>query len=474
MVLVPDATVLIQDAPPPVTALNDTGTKFLIGLSARGKVAGPVTPDDALHSYDEWIAANGAAQSYNLNEARTVKRFFDEGGSRLFFSRIVGPAAAVATGTGTQWTVAAKGPGSSYNTIKLGVASGIATVKDGSTVLETSPPLATVADLQAWTTAYSDYVIATPSLSAAIADQADVTLSGGSPTDDRTNITDTQRQTAIDRFGKDLGPGQVGAAGDSRSQMHAVLAAHAVTFNRIALCDPPDTATASTIAALGTTIRALGRETARHCALLGDWLSVPGEAAGTPVLIPPSGIFAGLCARNDAQGNPNHSIAEAASYSRTALSVHYSRSAADLQAFANAGVIPFVSDGGLIMPNDDITPVDPSVDEEWWELSTNRFFMRVIQDLRALAKAYMFRPVTGTVDYAGYEGAVRGYLSQWMNVALFGDTPADAYRADAGSSVNTAETIRQKKLRVALSLHAALNVRNAEVLLSNIPIGEAL
>jgi hypothetical protein len=82
--------------------------------------------------------------------------------------------------------------------------------------------------------------------------------------------------------------------------------------------------------------------------------------------------------------------------------------------------------------------------------------------------------VTGSVDYAGYEGAVRGYLSQWMNVALFGDTPADAYRVDAGPSVNTATTIAAKKLRVSLSLHAALNVRNAEVLLSNIPIGEAL
>lgn len=474
MVLVPDATVLIQDAPPPVTALNDTGTKFMVGLSDRGRATGNVKPEDACHSYAEWLAQNGAVQSYNANEAAAAQRHFDEGGSRLYFSRKVGPSATFAQVTATQFTAKGKGPGAGYAGYKVGVTSGVASVKDSTgAVKEQSPPLATVADLQTWATTYSALVDITPSTSAALANQADVTLAGGS--DDRTNITDTQIQAAVDRFGKDLGPGQIDACGDGRSQMHAILGAHALAFNRMALCDPPDTATAATITALGLAIRTLGRDVARHCIVLGDWLTVPGATPGTTQSVPPSAIYSGLCARNDALGNPNVSIAGPASYSRTALGVHYSRSAADLQAFADAGVIPFIVDGGLVQPYDDITPVDSTVDPEWWEASTNRFFMRVIQDVRGIAKAFMWNPVTGSVDYAAYAGAVSGYLAgNWLGIALYGDSAQDAFRVDAGPSVNTPQTIAAKKLRVALSLHAAPNVRNADVLISNIPIGEAL
>lgn len=474
MVLVPDSTVSTQDLPPSVAALNDTGTKFLFGLAERGKTSGLIGPDDALHSYQEWLDAYGPVAAYNANEAQCVRRHFDEDGAVLYFSRKAGPAAAAATGTATQFTIKAKGPGASYSTIKIGVASGVATVKDGTTVKEVSTTLSTVADLQSWCAAFSDLVDITPTTTGALADQADVTLSGGSPTDDRTNITDTQSQAAIDRFGKNLGPGQLCSAGDGRAQIHAIQAAHALANNRIAICDPPDTATAATIAALGTAIRALGKDLARHCALLGDWLIVSGDAPGTQALVPPSAIYSGLCARIDATGNPNQSVAGPAAFSRTAKAVHYTRSDADLQTFANAGVIPFIADAGVIMPYDDITPVDSTAYPQWWEVSTNRFWMRVTADIKALGKAFMWQANTGSVDYAALQGAATVELSRWRGLALYEDGTNIPYSVDTGPTVNTTATINAKKIRFAIGMVVAPCVRNAEAIMTNVLIGEAL
>lgn len=481
MVLVPDNTTTTQDLPPAVSSLVNTGAKFLVGLAERGRVSGPLDSDkDATHSYQEWAQRYGTVANYNSLEAQSVRRHFDEGGSVLYFSRFVGPAAAFATGSATQFTARAKGPGGSYASIRVGVASGVATIKDGSSVVETSPPLTTVGDLQSWASAFSDLVDLTPSVSAttALADQSDIALSGGSPTDDRTNITDAQRQAALDRFGAGLGAGQVAAAGDSRTQMHVMLANHSVLRDRIALCDAPDTATASTITALAAALRALGTQVARRCYLLADWLTVPGDAPGTQTLVPPSAIFSGLCARIDAMGNPNRSVAGPAAASRTATGVHFTRTDADLQAFADAGVVPFRVESGQVMPYDDITPVDSSKDPQWWEGSTNRFWMRVGWDVRGIGKAYQWRPNTGTVDYAGYQGAVTTYLSRWVDIALYRDDNNPVpFVANTGPSVNTSGpngTINQKKLRIALGMVVAPNVRNTEAIMSNATVGTVL
>lgn len=476
MVLVPDATVTIQDAPPPAATLTDTGTGFMIGFADRGPVTGQVKPEDAVHSLGEWAAKHGALQSYNGNEYAAVEGFFAEGGSRLFYSRYAGPgavkASAAVPASSSKFTFTAKGPGAGYNTIKVGVASSVITVKDGATIVEVSPALATLADAQSWATNFSKYGDITPLTTGALADSADITLASGA--DDRTNVTDTERLAAINRFGRDLGPGQIAAPGDTRTAMHAILAAHALALVRRAICDCPDSATASTAAAPGPVARALGRDLARQCHMLGDWLPVPGTTPGTTRISPPSGIYMGLCARNDAVRNPGVAIAGPASYSRFALGTHYQRSGADLQTFADNGIIPFVVDG-TVQPYDDITPIDKSIDPEWWAASGNRMVMRIVQDARAIAKAFMWNQVAGTADFVGYAGALTGMLSRWRNdKALYGDSPAESFRVETGPSVNTPTTIADKKLRAQLSLHISPNVRNADVIITNTPLTEAL
>jgi hypothetical protein len=473
------ATVTIQDAAPPPSTLIDTGTAFMIGLADRGTVAsaGPLKASDAVTSLGEWITKSGALQSYNGNEYAAVQAFFAEGGTRLFYSRYVGPSAVKASGavpaSGSQFTAVAKAPGAWGNNLKVGVTSSVITVKDGTTVVEVSPTLTSVADAQSWATTYSTYIDITPIGSGALNNSADVTLASGA--DDRTNVTDTERQAALDRFGKDLGPGQVLAPGDTRTAMHQKLAQHALDRNRFALGDCPDSATAATAAAPGATARALGRDLARHIQLLGDWLIAPGINVGTTRIIPPSGVHAGLCARVDATGHPNQAVAGRAAYSRFALGVHYARTDTDRQTFADNGVTPYLVDDAVVQPFDDITPVDPNTDPEWLEASSNRFVMRVIQDALAVAKAFMFTPVSGAVDFGAYGGALSAMLLGWKTErALYGDTPADAFRVETGPAVNTPTTISAKKLRAALSLKVSPNVRNAEVLITNTPLTESL
>jgi hypothetical protein len=215
----------------------------MVGLADRGVVTGPITADLAVTSLADFTAKYGARQSYSvLYDA--VEAFFAEGGNRVFISRFAGPAAVKASarrpGAGTKFTATAKSVGAWGNNLTVGVAGGVITVYENGTAVETSPVQADVTAAQAWSTG-SRYIDITPVGSGALTDTAPVALTGGA--DDRVNATDTQRQAALDRFAKALGPGQVLMPGDTRTQAHQMLAAHANANNRFALLDAPDTAT---------------------------------------------------------------------------------------------------------------------------------------------------------------------------------------------------------------------------------------
>jgi hypothetical protein len=223
--VLPGPDVQIIDAIAGSGGAVGTDTAFMVGLADRGVVTGPLTPADALASVSEWETKFGAQQSYNATEHAAVEAFFAEGGSRLYYGRYAGPAAAKAQASvptvSPKFTAVAKSVGAWANTVTVTVASGVITVREGATVVETSPALADVTAAQAWSTG-SRYIDITPVGTGALTDSAAVTLAGGA--DDRTNATDTQRQAALDRFSKALGPGQVSMPGDTRIQAHTMLA----------------------------------------------------------------------------------------------------------------------------------------------------------------------------------------------------------------------------------------------------------
>jgi hypothetical protein len=474
----PGATVTIVDAPPPPAPASDTGTAFIVGFSDRGTTGtAAIKPTDVVTSKGDFDARYGTRQSYNGPEYDAMEAFFAEGGSRLFWSRKVGPAAVKASAgvpTATpKFTATAKGPGASYNTITVGVASGVITVYDSGVQKEQSPALADVTAAQLWAAASSNLIDITPVGTGALTDSAPVALTAGA--DDRVNTTDVQVQAALDRLGSDLGPGQVALPGDGRQAAYTMIATHARDRNRFAVGDAPDTTTYTNVTALAASTRALGRELARHIVILDPWLTAPGTAPGTTRTIPPSGVWMGLAANSDASGNPNSAVAGIRHISGFASAVKYNRTDAERDALATAGVTVFRQIGTSVMPYDDVTPVDGSIEPEWLGAGTNRLVMRIVADALSIANAHMFESVSNSDVLAGFNGDLKGMLRGWWSLgALYGDTPEDAYRVETGSTVNTPATLAAKQLKAALSLKVAPNARYVIVNVTNQGLTEVL
>jgi hypothetical protein len=406
-----------------------------------------------------------------------VEAFFAEGGARLFISRFAGPAATKASApvpaTATKFTATAKSVGAWGNNLTVAVAGGVITVSESGTVVETSPVQADVVSAQAWSTG-SRYVDITPVGTGALTDTTAVALTGGA--DDRTNVTDTQRQAALDRLSKTLGPGQVLMPGDTRDQAHSMLAAHALANNRFALLDAPDTTTASTITASAAVVRALGRDQARHCQMLTPWLIAPGVTVGTTRAIPPSAVQAGLYARVDATGNPNLAAAGGVrGISRFATSVKSTFSDTDRSTLADAGVTVIVASDQGPQTYDDVTLVDQTVDPEWLGAANNREVMALVTDLGTVAAAHMFGENQGAVDVDAFNGDCKGVcIAHKLRGSLFGDTPADAVRVETGPPINTAGTAQQRKLGVAVGVKLSPSNRQVSIQLTNTPLTQAL
>lgn len=478
----PGATVELVDSAPPVASLTDTGTAFVIGLADRGPLVGQLTASDVVNSLGEWEAAYGERQSYNGPVYDAVEAFFTEGGGQLYFARYAGPTPVKATITvpssSAQYNVVAKSEGAWGNNLTFTMTSGVGLVKESGTTVETTPTLATVGDLIDWATDTSEYVDVTAiaALSASLTNSAARTLATGA--DDRTNATDTQRDTALDRFGSDLGPGSVFAPGLTTATVHQLVAEHARDHNRFGYGDAPDSATAATVAAAGTTIRALGTDVARHIQILDPWLIGPGTTAGTTRTVPPSGVQAGIAARNDASSlNPNRASAGRNAISRFALDVAYARSDTDRETLADAGVTVIVNKGGIVQTYDDVTPVNPTTDPEWLGAAGGRFVMRVVADALAIADGHMFGSVAGPADLAAFAGDLRGMLAGWFAIgALYSadGTAAGAFRVETGAAVNTPTTLAARQLRAALALKIAPNAREVVIQITNTPINSAL
>ncbi|MEJ7824910.1 MAG: hypothetical protein WKF48_05750 [Solirubrobacteraceae bacterium] len=476
--MLPGPIVEIVDGAPAAATLTDTGTRFTAGLAHKGATTGQLTAADAVHSLAEWITKYGARQVYNGPEYDSADAFFSEGGTRMYFSRIAGPAAvrasAAVPAASSKFTATAKGPGTYANGYTVAVASGVVTVRDaGGVILEVSPALADTAAAQTWASETGQHIDITPLAAGALTDSVAVTLAAGA--DDRTNITDIQRQAALDRLGKDLGPGNVDLAGDSRSAAHTMLAQHALDRNRFAYADAPDTATAATVIAAGLAIRALGRDRARHIQLLDNWLVAGGTTAGTTRTVPPSGVQAGMAARSDARGNPNRAVAGRNGYSGFAIALKHPRTDADRGLLADAGVTVYTTEGSRVQCYDDLTPVDPVLEPEWLGAAANRFVMRVVADALEIANAHMFGSVSGPVDLVAFNGDLKGMLADWYALgALYGATPGEAYRVETGPAINTPATLQARQLRAALALKISPNARQVVINITNTPLTAAL
>jgi hypothetical protein len=473
----PGVNISIKDVPPASAAPTDTGVWFVVGTSDSG----PLTPQ-LIQGINDFIRIYGARQTYSyLYDALDV--YFREGGRRAWVSRVVGPAATVATKTlldasaGVSLNVAAIGPGVYAQQYKVGVVAGSAggtfqiQITDlAGTVLEQSGDLTTQADAIAWS-AYSQYVRITLGATALVpAVVAPAAFTGGA--DDRANATDTEWLAALSMFSKELGPGQVSMPGRTTDTAHTQLLSHAAANNRVAVLDAPDTATVSTLTAAATAARTNGR----FGGIFAPWIKVPGVVQNTQRSVPPSAMNAGLMARNDVSLNPNVASAGARGVSSYAVDVTQTWTDAQRQTLNDAGVNVAIARAGTVRNYGFRSLANPASDPSWTGLQAARTVMAFFAQADTILEQFMFDDIDGQGKLLA---RVTGQLINLANEfyladALFGATPGEAYAVVCDASNNTPLTIQNKELHAAVQLKVSEFAEAVYLDIVKIPVSQSI
>lgn len=271
-----------------------SGTYFVVGQAERG----PADAAQLVTNLAEFVTYFGGLTTYGALYD-DVAMFFQEGGSRAYVTRVVGPAATIgalaaplddrAVAPVSTLSVAASSPGAWSSTISISVVAGAGTntfrikVFRSGVLVEDFPNLGSPAEAVSRINARSAYIRLTNLASATAAPNNNpavvgpLTLAAG--TDDRASIVAAGYVSALARFGKDYGDGAVAIPGIG-SAVHAGLIAHADAFNRIALL------TAAQATDLTTLISYAETADAQRAGLFTPWVRVPDGFGGTKAISP--------------------------------------------------------------------------------------------------------------------------------------------------------------------------------------------
>jgi hypothetical protein len=479
----PGTTTTTIQAPRRRVTPTATGTWFPVGLTERG----PVVPTP-VRSLAEAASLFGARVNYGVLYD-SLDAFFSERGAVAYVSRVVGPAAVVATHTFNDATSApsirvdAASPGDWANTrltvqVIAGVAAGtyvLVVAYDGAEV-DRSPDLLDVQAAVDWSQ-FSDWIRVAALGATDPAVVAATPLTGGA--DDRASITDAHWQAALDRYTRDLGPGQVSMPGRYSVVARTALLTHARDRNRFALMDGDPAGSRSAIVSNAASLRALGTELARRGQTFARWGVLNGLIPNSTRPVPYSAVQAGIYARNDAAGIVGQAGAgdNGTSLSLTDLSANGAAwTDTDLAALADAGVTAPRNFGGVIQTYDDVTLVDQTLDNRWLEASTARLAMDLTAQGDAIGDRHMFRKIDGQgFELSDFKNDLVVMLRRrWQNRELYGLTAADAFAVNVDPPVNTIDSINKRKLRAQIAFKPSRTARQVEIELGNTELTEAL
>lgn len=482
MATAPGTIVNVTTSVTPNSPPSSIGTFFAVGQAASGPVGVPV----AVTSLAQYVSvfgsrtANGATST--LYDA--IDTFFQEGGQLAYVSRVFA-AASISSDTASitlvdragsplsTLKVSALGPGAYANTITVQVANGtvgnsyVLTIRNGS-VTEISPNLLSPADAVNWAQAYSQTVVITNLNSATAAPNnnpavaAATAMSGGT---DNTSPASSDFVTALTYFNLSLGMGQVAAPGNTSATVWEGLITHAQSFNRWALLDGENTATAATITADAATVQSSVPDSS-YGYMLAAWPIYPGIPSGTstppyPRVVAPSGPAAGAFARLSAAGN-NGDVACAGvnGFLNNATGVTQTYVDSDRALLEAAGVCVIRQYNGNVQL---YGATSLSVVQAWLDAGNARLRMQILGLARIIGDNYDFADIDAKGHTAAaYGGQLSAMMLQLYNAgALFGATPAEAFVVNTGASINTPTTAAARELvaQIAVSMSpTALNV----------------
>lgn len=447
---------------------TDVGVYFLVGLSDKGATSDALS---LIQSTAQFEAKFGTRQTYS-SAWDMVDNFFSEGGSKMYFSRVFGPAPVTAfavlndAGAVAALRVSATSPGAWANTRNVAVIAGDAggefklvfTDDVDLTYTETSPSFVDQAAAIAYYSTHADYRVTTVTSANDPTVVAAVSLATG--TDDKASANDATWLAALGQFTKELGPGQVGYANRTTTTAHGQLQDHAKTNNRVALLDPPDqtgTVAANKTGFLSAASAARALVNGKYGAMFAPWLNLPALSFGGSLRpVPPSAAVAGVMARNDGRGlspnDPSGGENGIMQYADSLRSVGFS--AQDLTDL-NEG-----SANMIILKNGDIriygyrTTVVKTTQPLWFQLANLRLYMAIAAKADNILERFVLRKIDGRRKIFGeLEGQLTTMLSPyWEDGSLYGDEPSDAFFVDTGQQVNTVATIQAQEIHAVIEL----------------------
>jgi hypothetical protein len=489
----PGSLVSVRTAPPSRTVPVGTGNWFVAGMSDRG----PLSPV-MIRSLQEFVNNFGGRQTYSsLYDA--METYFREGGGAAYISRVVGPAAAVATknlndaGAAVSLVATAKGPGTYGNSITIAVqnpgAGGTAgsfslLVTDpnypGGSLSEQSPDFTTQAGAVAWAQNSALINLALGASANLPANAAASALAGGA--DDRNNIVDANWATALTRFTRDLGPGQVTQLGRTTAQAYTDTLAHAQLNNRVAILDAPDSPTVGTVTNAATFQRGANDI---YGALFAPWVVIPGLTPNTTRIVPPSALVAAKISHSDASGfSPNTPAAGnpegVASFVIGLSQVPYDNGqgqAVTRDSMYSLGVNQIVYRFGVYEVFGWRTLTDPNgANQDWLNLGNRRLAMAVTAEALAIAERYTLSEIDpqGRL-FKRFQGDLSALCARYYDLgSLFGSRPEDAYIVDVGPTVNTLQTIANKELHAAIALRMSQDAELVVIEITKVPVNQAI
>jgi hypothetical protein len=477
-----------------------TGTWFVLG-TAQGP-AGVAVPINSMSDFIKYFGSiPGAGTSSTVNNVvgryvtsstpaidstllyDSLDVFFREGGIQAYVSRVqptsTGVAATSATtggkilltalGKGT-WANSGSGTGAAglimtinaytYNTVTY---YGASIAYNGNTLASASGFIGDT-DIINWVNsnaAYNSMCVASAQAGTSVlpvsGSLVNVTLTGG--TDVATADGDSTAALAV--FNDSFGVGQVSFPGNTSSTIYQNLTNHAATFNRIAVLDGANTATAATLTGAVATLQTSVND-ASYASMFAPWIIVPGTVNSNPIqpgialnrVVPPSSLAASNMAANDQSNDCNNPAAGiTGGNSVYAIGLSQTYNATDRATLNNGGVnvirnVPGVNT--IAIYGFRTTAIDPN----WVYLNNTRFRMQVIRDFDLIGESFMFREIDGKGQvFSTFNGALAGQCqAYWTRKSIYGATPDAAFSVNTGPQVNNPVTIAAGQINAAVNL----------------------
>jgi hypothetical protein len=465
--------VTVRDSAPPSTVPTDVGTGFMVGITESGPAIPTIS--DLVQNMDEYeakYAPNGRTYTPGITMLDSAEEFFAEGGNRLYVGRVFGPAAIAATVTLKDSAVAncliatARGVGEYANGYDLVIRTHAEDVaiptgsfrirvvrESDSVVLDESYNLLDTAAAIAW--AFNNPYISLEG-STSVLDPVAGTFDLATGTNDVGGITNTEWQAAVDSLSLALGPGMLFAPGVTTGAIYNILAEAARRDLRVVLLDGPDTENEATLIAAVAAVVDSTLARARFAGLFVPWLIVPGATSTTVRTVPPSPAVAGRFAKNMANGlSANQPAAGELGELRTVLDLTQTYTDAARESMNANGVNVIRDIYGRRKVYGWRTTADPVNDPRWVALSNSIMHRQIVSECNVVGERFIFRQIDGQGQLASEFGAsLEGnvFMPLFLEGSLFGATPGEAYKVDAGPSVNTNQTAANNELRAVCSV----------------------